>query len=83
MLSGFATFVVGQWNVISAALATFVLAVAFLGAIVWVFARHHFSGQIGTLKERISLRDDQLAKLEKQLGADSPADCLCPLKLSQ
>lgn len=76
MLNDFIDYVIREWAVISKAPATFVVASIVVAAIIWLFARSLYSGQIASLNERIKLRDDQLGDLQKKLHAVSPSDAL-------
>ncbi|MEM6623665.1 MAG: hypothetical protein AAF674_15655 [Pseudomonadota bacterium] len=63
-----------EWAVVSQAPFTFaVFAVLMLGAAFGV-ARLLYASRIDSLKERIQLRDDQLADIRRKAGTDSPEE---------
>ena len=69
-------YVAGEWDMISQAPVSFVIAVLIIAIVIWLFRRSLYTGQITLLNERLKLRDDQLGDLQKKLHADSPADAL-------
>ncbi|MEG3181825.1 hypothetical protein [Sphingomonas sp. LT1P40] len=71
------TYLAKEWNVISQALFTFLIAGAMVAGLAYLAARSRFTGIVETLKERLSLKDDRIGDLERKLGelheaAESP-----------
>lgn len=68
------TFIKKEWGVVSGAPLTFVTLALFMGGCVYAVMKWYYSGQIETLKGRISLKDDQLSSYREKLSGASPEE---------
>jgi hypothetical protein len=66
------TYFLEEWDVLTSAPFTFLLATIVTGSLIWLAMRWRYEGIIDTLKSRLAAKDDKITDYKEKLEGASP-----------